>query len=118
MPVHRPSQARTQQCQQDGSLPRRACHCHSTIYDFVEWGAALALGQGADEFLGTQGEVWDTHSDMRLAGIGAAAALLTLNRWHNRQLGRISAVAQCVVSSRLALFPRPPVVGESNFIGG
>ena len=44
----------------------------SAFYELVEWWAALALGQGADEFLGTQGDPWDTQADMFLALVGAA----------------------------------------------
>ena len=62
----------------------------SAAYELVEWGAALALGQGADEFLGTQGDPWDTQSDMFCALMGASAALLLLSRWHDRQLGRLA----------------------------
>ena len=58
----------------------------SASYELIEWGAAVALGQGADEFLGTQGDPWDTQSDMLLALIGASAALLLLSRWHDRQI--------------------------------
>lgn len=58
----------------------------SATYEFIEWGAALALGQGADEFLGTQGDPWDTQSDMLLALIGAIAALSLLSRVHDRQI--------------------------------
>lgn len=58
----------------------------SATYEFIEWGAALAMGQGADEFLGTQGDPWDTQSDMFLALIGAVCAQLFLSRWHDRQL--------------------------------
>ncbi|RJQ81896.1 MAG: DUF2238 domain-containing protein [Desulfobacteraceae bacterium] len=47
----------------------------SAAYELVEWGAAVALGQGADEFLGTQGYQWDTQSDMFLALLGSTAAL-------------------------------------------
>jgi putative membrane protein len=61
----------------------------SAAYELVEWGAALALGQGADECLGTQGDPRDTQSDMFCALIGAAAALLLLSRWHDRQLGAL-----------------------------
>ncbi len=57
----------------------------SASYELIEWAAALALGQGADEFLGTQGDPWDTQSDMFLALIGGSTALL-LSRWHDRQL--------------------------------
>ena len=60
----------------------------SAAYELVEWGAALALGQGADEFLGTQGDPWDTQSDMFTALIGALVALACLARVHDRQLER------------------------------
>ncbi|MEP7384576.1 MAG: DUF2238 domain-containing protein [Gemmatimonadota bacterium] len=61
----------------------------SACYELVEWGAALALGQGADEFLGTQGYVWDTQSDMWYALLGATASLLVLSRWHDRQMAAV-----------------------------
>ncbi|RYF40692.1 MAG: DUF2238 domain-containing protein [Comamonadaceae bacterium] len=66
----------------------------SAVYELVEWWAALLLGQGADEFLGTQGDVWDTQSDMFLALLGAAAAVWLLRRWHDRQMGPVPAGAQ------------------------
>jgi putative membrane protein len=62
----------------------------SSCYELIEWGAALALGQGADEFLGTQGDPWDTQSDMGLALLGGSLALLLLSRWHDRQLHALS----------------------------
>ena len=58
----------------------------SALYELVEWWAALALGQGADEFLGAQGDPWDTQSDMFLALIGAVVALVALSPVHDRQL--------------------------------
>ena len=58
----------------------------SASYELIEWGAALALGQGADEFLGTQGDPWDTQSDMLMALIGATCAVVFFSRWHDRQL--------------------------------
>jgi putative membrane protein len=58
----------------------------SAVYELIEWWAALALGQGADEFLGTQGDVWDTQSDMFLALIGATVAVTLLARWQDRQM--------------------------------
>jgi putative membrane protein len=61
------------------------CLAISAVYELIEWGAAVAMGEGADEFLGTQGDEWDTQSDMALALIGAAAAML-LQRWHDRQI--------------------------------
>lgn len=60
----------------------------SASYELVEWGAALALGQGADEFLGTQGDPWDTQSDMFLALIGAVSALTLFSGLHDRQIRR------------------------------
>ena len=62
----------------------------SASYELIEWGAALALGQGADEFLGTQGDPWDTQSDMFFALIGAISALLLLSPLHDRQLARLA----------------------------
>jgi putative membrane protein len=61
----------------------------SATYEFIEWAAALSLGQGADEFLGTQGDVWDTQSDMFCALIGAVAALLLFSRLHDWQIRRV-----------------------------
>jgi putative membrane protein len=61
----------------------------SASYELIEWGAALALGQGADEFLGTQGDPWDTQSDMLFALIGAVVALATLTRVQDRQIRRL-----------------------------
>ncbi len=61
----------------------------SACYELIEWAAALAMGQGADEFLGTQGDPWDTQSDMFMALLGAIAALLLLSSWHDRQLHRL-----------------------------
>lgn len=58
----------------------------SASYELVEWAAALAMGQGADEFLGTQGDPWDTQSDMAMALLGALAALLSLGRVQDRQV--------------------------------
>jgi len=63
----------------------------SASYELIEWGAALWLGQGADEFLGTQGDPWDTQSDMLMALIGSSAAMLLLAGWHDRQLAKLPA---------------------------
>lgn len=58
----------------------------SAFYELIEWWAALVMGQGAEEFLGTQGDPWDTQSDMMFALIGALIALFALGRIHDRQL--------------------------------
>jgi putative membrane protein len=63
-----------------------ACLGVSALYELIEWGAAVALGEGADAFLATQGDVWDTQKDMALAGIGAVVALLGFSRCHDRAL--------------------------------
>lgn len=66
------------------------CLAFSAFYELIEWAAAEAAGQGAEAFLGTQGDEWDAQKDMLLAAIGAIAALLLLPRWHDRQLARIA----------------------------
>ena len=58
----------------------------SACYELIEWAAAVALGQGADEFLGTQGDVWDTQSDMFMALLGSTSAIALLSGLHDRQL--------------------------------
>jgi len=58
----------------------------SAFYELIEWWAALVNGEAADSFLGTQGYVWDTQSDMFWAFCGAVLALLTLSKLHDRQL--------------------------------
>lgn len=65
------------------------CLAISAIYELIEWGAAVALGQGAAEFLGTQGDPWDTQKDMLFAWIGAMVAQWLLARWHDRQLSAL-----------------------------
>jgi len=69
----------------------------SAGYELIEWAAALLLGQGAQEFLGTQGDVWDTQSDMWTALIGAIVALALCSQLQDRQMSRLmdgSAVDQ------------------------
>ena len=67
------------------------CLAISAVYEIVEWCSALWLGQGAEAFLGTQGDPWDTQTDMFLAGVGAVCALALLSRWHDRQMVRLTA---------------------------
>jgi putative membrane protein len=61
----------------------------SAWYELIEWWSALAMGQGADEFLGTQGDPWDTQSDMFFAFIGATAAMILLSQLHDSMMRRI-----------------------------
>jgi putative membrane protein len=65
------------------------CLAISASYEFIEWWAAIAGGEAADAFLGTQGDVWDTQWDMFLALIGSITAQLTLARMHDRELEQI-----------------------------
>jgi putative membrane protein len=64
----------------------------SAAYELIEWWSALALGQGADEFLGTQGDPWDTQSDMFLALIGSSVGIATLSRLQDRQLRELGTI--------------------------
>jgi putative membrane protein len=66
------------------------CLAVSATYELIEFRAAMALGQGADEFLGAQGDPWDTQWDMLMCLIGAALALAALTGFHNRQLKALS----------------------------
>lgn len=65
------------------------CMAISALYEFIEWFVAEMSGQSADAFLGTQGYVWDTQSDMLMATIGAICALTILARLHNAQLSKL-----------------------------
>ncbi|ROS02032.1 putative membrane protein [Sinobacterium caligoides] len=58
----------------------------SACYELIEWAVAVATGDDAEAFLGTQGYIWDTQSDMALALLGATLALLLCARLHDRQL--------------------------------
>lgn len=61
----------------------------SAVYELIEWWSALALGQGAEEFLGTQGDPWDTQSDIFFALLGALCSTLLLRGWHDRLLAQL-----------------------------
>ena len=62
----------------------------SLSYELIEWGAAVALGQGAEAFLGTQGDPWDTQSDMGMAFVGAVVAVVAFARLQDRQIEGLS----------------------------
>lgn len=62
------------------------CMAISVTYEFIEWFVAVQTGENAESFLGTQGYVWDTQSDMLYATIGAVIALIVLGSFHNKQL--------------------------------
>lgn len=65
----------------------------SAFYELIEWWAALLFGQGAHEFLGTQGDPWDTQADMFFALVGASASLFLLSRLHDRQIERLRSAS-------------------------
>lgn len=65
------------------------CLAISAIYELLEWAAALVSAEGAESFLGTQGDGWDTQSDMFLAGVGALITVLLLPRIHDRSIARL-----------------------------
>ena len=64
------------------------CFClgFSAFYELIEWWVALLSAEAAESFLGTQGYIWDTQSDMAYALVGAVLALLLLGKLHDRQL--------------------------------
>ena len=66
------------------------CLALSAFYELIEWWVALISGQDAEAFLGTQGYIWDTQSDMAFALLGALTALLTLSKLHDQQLAKIT----------------------------
>lgn len=63
----------------------------SAFYELIEWWVALLSGEDAEAFLGTQGYVWDTQSDMWLALVGAITCLIILSRQHDKQLKIVTA---------------------------
>jgi len=65
------------------------CLAISAAYEFIEWFVAIQSGEDAESFLGTQGYIWDTQSDMLFATMGAISALVLLSNLHNRQLKSI-----------------------------
>lgn len=65
----------------------------SAFYELIEWWVALATGENAEAFLGTQGYVWDTQSDMGFALLGAILALLLLSKLHDTQIKRLTGAA-------------------------
>ncbi len=66
------------------------CLAFSALYELIEWWAALAVGEDAEAFLGTQGYVWDTQSDMFLALIGSAVFLIFFRKWQNLSIQNLA----------------------------
>jgi putative membrane protein len=65
------------------------CLAFSAFFEMIEWWSAVIGGSAADDFLATQGDVWDTQWDMFAALVGAVTALVVLSRLHDRQLASL-----------------------------
>ncbi|MDQ2823838.1 MAG: DUF2238 domain-containing protein [Verrucomicrobiota bacterium] len=65
------------------------CLAISASYELIEWSTALVSGSAATDFLGSQGDVWDTQQDMFFALVGATTALMLLSAPHNRAIDRL-----------------------------
>ncbi len=66
------------------------CLAFSAFYELIEWWVAIATGDNAEAFLGTQGYVWDTQSDMALALVGAITSIIVLSGFHDTQLKKLT----------------------------
>lgn len=66
------------------------CLAFSAFYELIEWWVAISTGEDAEAFLGTQGYVWDTQSDMAIALLGALCAIIFLAKYHDKQLFNLS----------------------------
>ncbi len=73
-------------------LVTSVCLAFSAFFEMLEWWAALAWGQAANAFLGSQGDLWDAQWDMFMALIGALAALLLLGRLHDRAIKKLPVI--------------------------
>jgi putative membrane protein len=72
-----------------GFLTVCVCLAFSAFYELIEWITAVTSGAAADDFLGTQGDPWDTQTDMLMALIGATLAVLLLRQSHDRSIERL-----------------------------
>jgi putative membrane protein len=58
----------------------------SALYELIEWWTALLTGESAEAFLGTQGYIWDTQSDMFWALTGSLAAVVLFSSYHDKKI--------------------------------
>jgi putative membrane protein len=75
-----------------GFLVLCICLALSASYELIEWAVAASTGTAAEAFLGTQGDPWDTQSDIALAGVGAILSLMLCRRVHDKQLRKFSSL--------------------------
>jgi len=66
------------------------CLAFSAFYELIEWAVAFMSGAGAEAFLGTQGDIWDTQSDMFVALMGAILSIILMAKMHDKQLTKIT----------------------------
>lgn len=76
------------------------CLSISAVYELLEWGVALISEEAAESFLGTQGYVWDTQSDMAFALVGAITAILFMSRLHDRQIDALMRIRSMRIRSQ------------------
>ncbi len=68
------------------------CLAFSAFYELIEWWVAILTGENAEAFLGTQGYIWDTQSDMAMALLGAFCAIIFLAKVHDKQLSELPSI--------------------------
>ncbi len=68
------------------------CLAFSAFYELIEWAVAILSGESAEAFLGTQGFIWDTQTDMAMALLGSLCALVLLSKAHNKQLQKLQNI--------------------------
>jgi len=79
------------------------CLAFSAFYELVEWWVAISTGEDAEAFLGTQGYIWDTQSDMAVALFGAICAVIFLAKYHDKQLTKLSTTDHRVIANPITL---------------
>lgn len=70
------------------------CTTISVVYEFLEWFVSLQTGESGDSFLGTQGYIWDTQSDMLYAMIGAICMVVLFSRWHDKEITKTEKLSK------------------------
>ena len=73
-----------------GFIVVSVCLAFSALYELIEWAVAVISGSGADDFLGTQGDIWDTQTDMAMALVGAVVAVVFAATAHDRSMRALS----------------------------
>ncbi|HET9698731.1 MAG TPA: GNAT family N-acetyltransferase [Terriglobales bacterium] len=79
------------------------CLAISAAYELFEWRVAVATGTASDDFLGTQGDPWDTQEDMATCLVGAFCALVLLSKFHDQQIERMTGEGAATPESRVGM---------------